>query len=594
MRRAILCVLLLGACQPTPKPSAIPPAKARRVVLLSLDGFAAQRHAQLLQQGAYRHPQGLQAFWQQGWVVEQALAPNPTLTSVSHATIATGRWPQEHGIVANRFHLPHTPLGATVSGFEVPWEAKPLWARARRQGKKVGVVTFPGCDGSSPQRTADFFMVYVNTPWVRPRFWRLPVDKDHVSLAVTAEKSGETWTFPLTLVREPSTGRWLGLRIGQGSAQGPLVQVGQWFPLTLTRPHEDGGRQTVGAWCLLQELDQGRQEVVLYQGGFYALEAFPRPFRQLLEERAGFWPGPPDDEALKAGLAGEMGLSLEAYHQQLARFARFFTNAALAAIQTVDFDLLLAYQPIVDEAQHALLVEDPRQAAFSPGLQRTSQEFLDGVYQLADEEVGKLATALDFSRDALVVVSDHGMPPVWAQLNLQELFTQQGLCPAREEKGKRFLDPACKLWVVPGGGVAHVYLNLSPADPMGLAQAKERQEVLLRAMEELAKVTVAGEPALEAAAEHKDLGAWGLAHPHSGDLVVFAQPGVLLGGRLGDPLLSAPPYWGAHGYLNHHPSMAAVFMARGAGVPRQRQKQSPLTQVVPLVAQLLGLAPAGP
>lgn len=591
----VLCLLALvfASCQsPAPHPPT-PGKKARRVVLLSIDGLSAIRHQKLLAAEAYEDPDGLRRFSRDGFAPAMAVPPNPTLTSVSHATIATGALPQEHGIVANRFHPPGTPLGVTVSGFDHPWQAEALWSAVRRQGGKVGVVTFPGCDGTSPERSADFFMVYVNQPAARPQMVELSPTEGHaLQLEVPLRLGGQEVkaAFPLQVQGLGGPEKELGLVVPAGN--GPrAVRAGEWFALTVKRPHPDGGEQTVGAWCVVQEFRPEPLRVVLYVGGFYALEAAPRAFRELLEREAGFWPGPPDDRALEAGLTGKRGLSLAQYGEQLERFSRFFTAATLAAVRHMEFDLLLAYQPVVDEAQHALLFEDPRQPGFSPGLAETSARFLDWTYQVADRAVGELARALDLSRDAVVVVSDHGMHPVWAQLNLQAVLAQQGLCPVTGQGAS--LSPECRLWAVQGGGVAHLYANLENPEPTGFALEPAREKLLLRATEALARLEVAGEPALEAVAPRERAGIWGLAHSSSGDLVVFPKPGVGLGGRLDDPLLLPPPYAGMHGYLNHHRSMAAVLLARGAGVPHQAPARVELTQVAPFVSGLLGLKPPG-
>ncbi|KDA52899.1 hypothetical protein EG19_08885 [Thermoanaerobaculum aquaticum] len=591
-----LLALFLSSCQ-TPAPSSPGKGKkARRVVLLSLDGLAATRHRQLLEAQAYKDPEGLSSFSRYGFAPREAVPPNPTLTAVSHATIATAQLPQDHGIVANRFHLPVTPLGATVSGFDHPWQAESLWAAVRRQGGKVGVVTFPGCDGTTPERRADFFMVYVNQPASRPRWVELtaagPGETLQLEVSLNLRGQEEKVSFPLVVQSPAAGGGAPQLLVGDG-AQKQAVEVGQWFALRVKRPHPDGGEQTIGAWCLLVEIQLQPLRVVLYQGGFYAVEAQPRAFRELVEREAGFWPGPPDDRALEAGLRGERGLSLSQYGAQLARFSSFFTAATLAAVRHMDFDLLLTYQPVVDEAQHALLFTDPRQPGFSEGLSKTSGEFLDWTYQVADRAVGQLARALDLAQDALVVVSDHGIHPVWAQINLQALLEKEGLCGLRREGERESLSPDCRLWAVQGGGVAHLYANLAAPEPTGLAAGPAREKLLLLATEALARLEAAGDKALEAVAPREKAQTWGLAHPYSGDLVVFPKPGIGLGGRPGDPLLSAPPYAGMHGFLNHHPSMAAVFLARGAGVPQKAPARVPLTQVAPFVTELLGLSAPG-
>lgn len=587
-----LAVVLLS-CQ-TPGQTPQQQRKARRVVLLSLDGLAATRHQRLLAEGAYRDPNGLASFAARGFAPRMAIPPNPTLTSVSHATMATGRLPQEHGIVANRFHLPGTPVGATVSGFDHAWHAEALWAAVRRQGGKVGVVTFPGCDGRSPERTADFFMVYANQPAAGPQWVELTeadLQGEALEFEVPCLLDGkeETVRFALRVQVAPADGGSPLLVVEGQTSQG--VRPGEWFALTVRRPHPDGGERTWGAWCLLKEVRAQPPRVVFYRGGFHAVEAYPRAFRELVEREAGFWPGPPDDRALEEGLRGKTGLSLGEYGQQLERFSGFFTAATLAAIRHMDFDMLLTYQPVVDEAQHALTIEDPRQPSFSEGLAATSERFIDWTYQVADRAVGELARALDLSRDALVVVSDHGIAPVWVQANLNALLRQRGLCATQRQGERDELSPACRLWAVQGGGVAHLYTNLERAEPTDLVSGRAREKLLAEAVEALARLQAAGEPVLEAVAPREKADPWGLEHPASGDLVVFPKPGVGLGGRLSDPLLGAPPYAGMHGYLNHHSSMAAVFLARGAGVPHKAPARVHLTQVAPFVSELLGLEP---
>lgn len=586
-----LTILALQTACLVNQPEKPPNRPSRRVVLVSFDGLAAERHQRLVKERRYRDPEGLAAFYATGFAAE-AVPPNPTLTAVAHATIATGRLPHSHGIVGNRFHLPGNPAGATVSGFEQPWEAPSLWEVLGSRGKKVGVITFPGCDGTSPRRSADFFMMYTNQPHAPARFTVLEPrghgeESWHFSLEVKLQLS-DSWeklTFPIRAraPREPG-GSW-ELQVGSGDRGGQQVSLGDWFPLTVAVPHRDGGQQTVGAWCLVKEVRGFPPKLVLYQGAFYSLDAKPRAFRELVEREAGFWPGPPDDRALAEGLQGRMGLSLSEYGQQLERFASFFTAATRAAIEHMDFDLLLAYQPVVDEAQHALTVADPRQPIYTEGLSATASKFLDWTYLLADKAIGQLARALDFSRDTLVVVSDHGIQPVWLRANLQTWLLREGLCPGQPGQP---LSPQCQLWAVQGGGVAHLYLHLEDSEPTGLSTQARTSRLLLRAHEGLSRLEAAGEGLVEAMAPKEGLQVWGLAHPHSGDLVVFAKPGIVFGGRLGQPLYGPPPYAGAHGFLNHHPSMEAVFLARGAGVPHKVGGKKSLTEVAPFVLKLLG------
>ena len=121
----LLAPAAIAACAraDTARPAGAPAAQARRVVVLSLDGFGAERHRDNLRQGVYTDPDGVTTF-AGGYVVERALPVNPTLTAPSHASIASGAFPAVTGIVANAFKLPGAPIVRETSGFEAPWGAE--------------------------------------------------------------------------------------------------------------------------------------------------------------------------------------------------------------------------------------------------------------------------------------------------------------------------------------------------------------------------------------------------------------------------------------------------------------------------------------
>jgi len=115
------------------------------VVLVSLDGFRwdyAKRDnaAQLL------------ALAKGGvWAPDGMLPAYPALTYPNHFTIATGLYPEHHGIVANSFIDParqktfnafdpeSTQDGSWVSGV-------PLWSLAESQGMRTACIFWPGSD----------------------------------------------------------------------------------------------------------------------------------------------------------------------------------------------------------------------------------------------------------------------------------------------------------------------------------------------------------------------------------------------------------------------------------------------------------------
>ncbi len=593
-------------------------AMARRVILVSLDGVAANRHRENLRQGVYADREGLSTFAANGYVVESAIPVNPALTSPSHTSIATGAFPSVTGVVANRFHLPGTPILQGVSGFDAPLGAEPVWQAFRRQGKRVGVLTFPGCDGTSPSRTADFGMLYVNTPSAPaavvtlaaaqfvvttvPTGWTSYSPPRRATLSVKfAGTAGATIaTFTLTSLDTTDDGATnydtLVVDDDADLANGTLARVrtGEWFPLRVRAAHSDGGTRTVGSWCLLQTLSPDLSLVKLYRGAFFSTEAYPRAFRESLEERAGFWPGPGDERALEREISGLDGLQLADFMQQTRRFSEFFNACARTTIAGEAFDLLMLYQPVVDEVEHVLLVTDPRHKASSQGFAAVARDAVTEAYQLADRAVGELARSLDLSRDALVVVSDHGMAPVWETVHLNQLLQHAGLAEGEQgERGWR-VSASSKMVAFGSSGCAHLYVNLKGREPSGVVEPDEREAVVRAAAVSLANAQVEGQDVVEAMFRREELAPLGMNSPNAGDLVVFLRPGFMGTsdiGAPGAPFHTPADIAGQHGFLNTHPEMAAVWLARGAGVPRQRRTNASLTEVAAFVAQLAGVQP---
>jgi predicted AlkP superfamily phosphohydrolase/phosphomutase len=595
----------------------VAPQRPQRIVLLSLDGFGAERHRENLAHGVYSDPDGVAAF-AGGYVVERAIPVNPTLTAVSHTSIGSGAFPAVTGIVSNTFHRPGAPIVQSISGFDAPSGAEPLWEAFGRQGKRVGVLTFPGCDDTVPSRTADFGMVYVNTPFARSRELELiaerfapaalppgwtsfsPARGATFTVDLTGPGVPATVGFTLTALDSTDDGRvdydTLVVDDDADPANGTLARVraGEWFPLRFRVPHRDGGTRVVGAWCLLQTLPADLSSVRIYRGGFYSTEAYPREFREELDKRAGFWPGAPDDRAEARHEAGEEGITPADLLAQVRRLSDFFNACARTAISSERFDLLMLYQPIPDEVEHVFLLTDVRQRAYSAARAASAREMVTESFRVGDRAVGELARSLDLSRDALIVVSDHGMAPVWEDVYLNQLLQHAGLAAGEKIENRWRVEPSSKMVAYANGGCAHLYVNLKGRDRDGVVEPDAKDAVVRAAAVALAQAQVDGEDVVEAMFRHGELAQTGLESPIAGDLVVFLRPGFAATSAIGAPGTSwhgPSEICGQHGYLNSHPEVAAVWLARGAGVPQRRVREESLTEVASFVATLAGLQP---
>jgi predicted AlkP superfamily pyrophosphatase or phosphodiesterase len=114
------------------------------VVLVSIDGF---RHDYAALHGA----PNLQRIARQGVRAEALIPPYPSSTFPSHYSIATGMYPEHHGIVENSFFDPRRRgrflYNDKQTGNDGSWYGgTPLWALAEQQGVRSATFFWPGTD----------------------------------------------------------------------------------------------------------------------------------------------------------------------------------------------------------------------------------------------------------------------------------------------------------------------------------------------------------------------------------------------------------------------------------------------------------------
>ena len=102
--------------------------------------------------------------------VSSGLIPSyPSKTFPNHYALATGLYPDSHGIVANEFFDPQTGLLFSLSNAQTKTDPRfyggePVWNTAHRQGKRVSVFYWPGSDVKVNGRYPDKFFYYDKKP----------------------------------------------------------------------------------------------------------------------------------------------------------------------------------------------------------------------------------------------------------------------------------------------------------------------------------------------------------------------------------------------------------------------------------------------
>jgi len=557
-------------------------APRRRAVLVSFDAVAGERLARLMEDPSKLSAGGYRRIAERGLFARGSVPPTPSLTAVSHITHVTGALPQVTGIVSNWMLDPAGPFGATLSGFDAPIRAETLWEAARRQGKRVGVILYPGADGKIPARSADWAMTWpaeaglarAQMHTVEISAWRTVENPSSGSFSTLRRL---TIAFPRTshgvsflALDRSDDGRvnYDGLRVETEAGGATEVRPGDWFPVEVK---SEEGR--TGAWCKLLALAPDLSKAEIYLGGLFRNTGYPKEFVRRLDARIGFWPGPPDGNSFGAGSARP-----DVFLEQVDRLAEFLMQADLFALARSDWDLLLFYHPQVDQVSHEFLLVDPRQPGYAAERVARFAAFFERGYALADRTLAAIEKALS-SGDSIFVTSDHGMTPIWSEIYPNEILRQAGF--VRLDADRR-IDPSSDAVAVTSGAIAHVYLNKTTD-----RAALDEIETLFR------NFRVKGTSPFDRIVRRQHAGPLGLNAPESGDLIVLGKPGFEFSRsvREREGPVGVPENTGAHGYLNVYPDLYASFLAAGPGIPRERVGLIGSWEIAARVSRALGMEP---
>ncbi len=133
--------------------------KKHYVILVSLDGF---RYDYAKKYDA----KNLQALAAAGATAPEGMIPAyPSLTFPNHYTLATGLYPEHHGIVANSFYDPQRAQTYSLSNPATVTDGSwyggtPLWVLAEQQGMRAACFFWPGSEAEIQGTRPSYYLKY--------------------------------------------------------------------------------------------------------------------------------------------------------------------------------------------------------------------------------------------------------------------------------------------------------------------------------------------------------------------------------------------------------------------------------------------------
>ena len=324
---------------------------------------------------------------------------------------------------------------------------------------------------------------------------------------------------------------------------------------------------------------------------------------------AGPSPGEPEARLVTTGQMTE-----DEYVVRAERFADYVGNAVTMELARRDWDLLIAYMPIVDNLEHRYLITDPRQVEYAAdgGARRVRfAGYITRGYRKVDAILSSWMKAAPDT--TFVIVSDHGMIPTHSTVILNNVLAAAGL---------RVGGPDAQVRALSSGASAQVYVNSRRRFAQGVVADEDVSGIVAKVIAACRGVVdpVTGAPVFAAIEPSSAFGALHLEHANAGDVYVLAPAGWAISGRFDPAVPAIVPNTvspdarqrvsrspaeqrfletgglnelrpGVHGHRPGDPRMQAIFYAMGPSVPRLRAPTASMTDVAPTVLRLLNVTP---
>lgn len=602
---ALLISPAVGFTQPEP----------RKAIVVAWDGVVSSFAAQMMARGLLPNLEQLIAS---GSYCDDAISTTPSKTAPGFASLWTGAPPRVTGISGNR--IPRMPAnqytilesGLGFSGAAL--RAEPLWNTATRAGLDVVTIHAPlgterTAGGTHIQGYRSFFhdgVISARNAKPRPASgWSSlpPSDRDPLEISFTLQGS----TYLALLIDDPNDGQAgydtmlvsstrdgknpkARLKSGLNGARGSEL----WSGLIEVQLADGIG----SSYLRLFDLQKDGSDFLLYFTAPSRDNTAPPEFIQELKGFAGAFVGNGASFQYQQGNLGVTipkggdGSAETRYLETAAFVQRHFIKTARWALDTQAWDLLIAYFPYPDEAEHAWRgYVDPALPGYRRAIAEKITPFLESAYRMADEFLG---TLMQYRPPGTVVavVSDHGMEGVSRWVAINRALQQSGL-QTLDAQGRVDLSQTKAYYPAISNG----YLLINSSERKnGIVAARERPQVVRAIQRALFALRDGERPVVASLADAQIIGAgFGIGGEAGGDLYIELMPGYDFDTAVspGKVITERDPL-GNHGFSPLRPSMRTLMLFSGPGVQAGRRlARVELVDFAPTLAALLGIpAPA--
>ena len=540
----------------------------------------------------------------------------PSKTAPGFASLMTGAPPRVTGISGNR--VPREPRAEytildSMAGFSAaPLLAEPIWAAARRAGKKVVISHIPSFAAENSEGTVRLYgydTITGRDGIVTPRLskpqpaasWdKLPASDApalEISFAVAASKffgllvddpADEQIGYDTLLLTRSRNAEDIEVKI-KSAAAGATGELFWSGPVEV----KTTGERSASVYFRLFELRGDGSDFFLYftrparamvtpedalQGAGDTVRSFIGNGASILYQQGSF------GRTIPSGGSG----GAEARYLETVTFAQHqLMETNRWALAHLPWDLFFAYTPFPDESEHLWRgYLDPGLSTYREEVADRLRPFLEQVYKTSDDHLGLFLA--DRPADTIVaVISDHGMQGANKRFAINRLLQQKGLL-AIDAQGRIDLSKTKVLYPSINNG----YLLINSIDRKnGIVAAEQRKELARQLGELLSEVRDSDQPVVKNVYDAEIHGAeMGMGGPSGGDIYIELVPGYDFDPRTTpEPVITQVEPYGSHGASPEQSSMRTLMLFQGPGIAAGRRLQNVrIIDFAPTISGLLG------